>query len=107
MKETSLILRNRLLVTVEEFRILNRYSYTGNIWTLIYRSETPPPYKVFERTVEYIFDPEALLIFHIVSNNILATWNTEITRGFGPNDELEIKDSLFIKPHIKTNQLTP
>lgn len=98
MKEISLILKSNLFVTIEEFRILDRYSCPGKIWKLIERPNSMKPYMVSEKTIEYIFDPEALTFFYIVSTNILATWDTDITRGFGPNDELHIKDSLFIRP---------
>lgn len=98
MREISLILRNNL-ITIEEFRILDRYSCPGKIWTIIHRPTPIVPFKTSGRTLEYIFDQESLIIFYIISNNVLATWDTEITRGFGPNDELQIKDSLFIRPY--------
>lgn len=100
MKEISLILRNKLSITTEEFRILDRYSCTGKIWSLIQRPTPIVPFIIYDRTTEYIFDPEALTIFYIVSRNILATWDTDITRDLGPNDEFEIKDSLFIRPYV-------
>lgn len=57
------------------------------------------PFTVSQYAVEYIFDPESLLIFQLISQNILATWNTDITRYFGLNDEYHIGNSLFIRPH--------
>lgn len=57
------------------------------------------PYVVQQRAVEYIFDPESLLIFQIISQNILATWDTDITRNIGSNEEYCIGNSLFIRPH--------
>lgn len=100
MKEISLILRNKLTVTIEEFRALERYSHTGKIWALIQRPTPIIPFISYDRTTEYIFDPEALTFFCIVSRNVLATWDTDITRDFGPYDELELKESLFIRPYI-------
>lgn len=102
MKEISLILKNNSLVTIEEFKILDRYSCIGKIWTLIQRPTPIIPYKIIDRTIEYIFDPESLTIFYIISTNILATWDTDITRNLGPNDEFHLKDSLFIKPFDKS-----
>lgn len=102
MKEISLILKNNSLVTIEEFRILDRYSCTGKIWTLIQRPTEVSPYLIVDRTIEYIFDSESLTVFYIVSTNILATWDTDITRNLGLNDEFHLKDSLFIKPFDKS-----
>lgn len=102
MKEISLILKNNLEITLEEFRILDRYSCPGKIWTLIHRPTPIVPYLINQRALEYIFDPEALTIFGIVSRNILATWDTDITRHLGPYDEFHLKDSLFIRPYLLT-----
>jgi hypothetical protein len=99
VKEISLILRNKLNVSIEEFRILNRYSCPGKIWHLIQRPTPVTPFASYDRTAEYILDPEALTFFYILSTNILATWDTDITRDFGPNDELQLKESLFIRPY--------
>lgn len=99
MEEVSLILKNNILITLEEFRVLDRYSCPGKIWTLIHRPTTTQPYIGNNRAIEYIFDAEALTIFYIVSRNILATWDTNITRNLGPNDEFQIRESLFIKPY--------
>jgi hypothetical protein len=98
VNEISVILKNNILVTIEEFRILDRYSCSGRIWTLIHRPTPAAPYLIKERTIEYIFDPEALTIFYIVSRNVLATWDTDVTKYLGPGDEFQLKDSLFIKP---------
>lgn len=106
MEEISLILKSSVLITIEEFRILDRYSCTGKIWTLIQRPSPIGPILINQRRVEYILDPETLTILYIISNNILATWNTDITRNLGPNDEFHLKDSLFIRPYSPTS-LTP
>ncbi len=102
MKDVSLILKNSLYLTIEEFRILDRYSCPGKIWTLIHRPTPISPCLVSWRAIEYILDPETLTIFGIVSTNILATWDTDITRDLGPNDEFHLKDSLFIRPYQLT-----
>lgn len=99
MNEISLILRNQISVTLEEFQLLERCSFQGKIWVLIQRPTPVLPYFCSYKTIEYIFDPEALTLFYIASRNVLATWDTNITRDFGPNDEFEIKDSLFIRPY--------
>ena len=95
MEEISLILKDNKVVSVEEFRILDRYACYGRIWTVIQRH----PIIVRQRAVEYILDSETLLMFQIISANILATWHTDYTRNFGLNDEYCIGDSLFIRPH--------
>jgi hypothetical protein len=99
VKEISLILRDKLHVSIEEFRILDRYSCPGKIWHLIQRPTPFIPFISYNKTIEYIFDPEDLTFFYILSTNILATWDTDITRDFGPNDELQLNDSLFIRPY--------
>jgi hypothetical protein len=40
-------------------------------------------------------------MFCIVSQNVLASWETQSTRYLGPDDEFYLKDSLFIRPYIK------
>jgi hypothetical protein len=95
MNEISVILKNNTLVTVEEFRILDRYTCSGKLWTVIRRD----PYVVKLRAVEYIFDPETLLLFQIMSQNIFATWDTDFTKNLGPNDEYCIGNSTFIRPY--------
>lgn len=102
MKEVSVILKNNLTISTEEFRALDRYSSNGKIWSLTYAPSPISPCKVRYRAIEYIFDPEALIIFYVISRNILVTWDTDITKNFGPNDELQIKDSLFIRLYNKT-----
>jgi len=101
VKEISVILKNNLLITTEEFKLLDRYSCCGKMWTLIFRPTTDIPYKITNRAIEYIFDPEALTMFCIVSQNVLASWETQSTRYLGPDDEFYLKDSLFIRPYIK------
>jgi hypothetical protein len=99
VSDISLILRNSISITIEEFRILDRYSCSGRIWTLIHKPISAS-YISRQRAVEYIFDPEAFTIFRIVSCNVLATWDTDITRDLGPNDEFCITESLFIRPYL-------
>lgn len=101
MKEISIILKNNVLIPVEEFRILDHYSNVGKFWTLIHRPKLDDSIVIRQRTVEYIFDPEALTIFCIVSHNVLATWDTDCTRYLKSNDEFQLKDSLFIRPYNK------
>jgi hypothetical protein len=101
VKEVSVILRNQLLITIEEFKILDNYAHSGKIWTLIHRPDYINSTLITERTVEYIFDPEALTFFKIVSTNILAHWDTLQTLNLKPNEEYNIKDSLFIRQYYK------
>jgi len=99
VNEISVILKNNVLVNVQEFRILDRFACTGRLWTLIHGATPVQPFLIRQRTIEYIFDPEALTVFCIVSNNILITWETNITKNLGPNDEFRLADSLFIRPY--------
>jgi len=101
VSEISIILKNNLLITVEEFKFLDRYSTHGQVWTLIYMPTPHNPCKVTCKTTEYIFDPEALTIFYIVSRNILASWETECTKYLVPGDEFSLSESLLIRPYSK------
>lgn len=100
MKEISVILKSNILVTIEEFRILDKYTCHENVRTLVYRN---PTYLFTQRTIEYVFDEETLTFFTVVSQNILAYWDFEYTKDLGPNDEFQIKDSLFIRPYYKNH----
>jgi hypothetical protein len=100
VKEVSLILRSNLLLTPDEFRILEDYANTGKMWSVTQRPVVDVSFTTFTRAIEYIFDPESLTFFCIISKNILVTWDTDITRHFGPNDEYEVRKSLFIKPYL-------
>jgi hypothetical protein len=101
VKEISVILKNNVLITDKEFKILNNYACPGKMWFLIQKSSIPGNYCARQRTVEYIFDWESLLYFKIVSCNILAYWDTEITKGLGVDQEYQIDVNLFIKPYYK------
>lgn len=89
-----------MFITAEEFRLLDSCSFSGRIWTLIQRPTYENPYIVKRRTTEYIFDPLGLTMFSIVSRNILVTWDTNITRHLGPGDEIQVKDSIFIRLYV-------
>lgn len=96
MHEISIFLKNKLQITSEEFRVLNNYSYPGKNW-YIYQKPTPnTPYYIRERSLEYILDKETFFLFNIISQNILAQWNTEITKNLKENEQYHICDSLFI-----------
>jgi len=99
MEEISIILRNNILITIEEFRILDRYSSSGRIWTLINRSPNTQ-YRIIQRVPEYVLDPDTLTFFRIISTNVLAYWNTEETRYLKPGQEFYIADNLAIRPYI-------
>lgn len=100
MDEISVILKNNVVVTIEEFRVLDRYSYSGKIWTLIEKPKNGN-YVITLRAIEYIFDSEAFTVFKIISNNILAQWQTELTKNLGYNQEYTIKDGMTIRPYYK------
>ncbi len=99
MNEISLILKTNALITIEEFKILDMYSHSEKIWLLIHKPCIFNPILIKTKTIEYVLEPEALTIFRIVSQNVLATWDTEITKNLHPNDEFNVRDSLFIRPY--------
>jgi hypothetical protein len=95
VEEISLILRDNVHVSIEEFRILDRYTIDGRIWAIVQRH----PYMIRHHAMEYIMEPETLLLFRLISPNILASWNTNLTKNLGANDEFTISESLFIRPY--------
>jgi hypothetical protein len=99
--DISVILRNNNTISLEEFKILDSYSYTGKILTLLQKPTTDHTYIFRHKTIEYIFDYESLTVFKIISQNILAHWPAEITRNLGPKDEFYIGDNLWITYYIK------
>lgn len=101
MDEISIILKNSSLITSDEFRALNLYSHCGQLWTLIYRQSDIFPQKITHRATEYIFDPESLTYFFIISKNVLVTWDTAATKHLGMDDEFCLQDSLYIRPYSK------
>jgi hypothetical protein len=54
------------------------------------------------RRAEYIFSPESLTVFCIISNNILAKWDTDITRNLEIGQEYHLKEELYITPYFPT-----
>jgi hypothetical protein len=98
MGEISIILRDSVHITPEEFKALGRYSCCGNIFTVIHKPKHPPAVMKFKR-IEYIFDPEALLMYRLSFNNILAQWNTEWTKELPLYEEFRIQDTLYIRPY--------
>ena len=85
MKEVSIILKNKL-ITHEEFKLLDQYSYLGKVWMLTQMPTVEMPYKISYRTLEYVFDPEALTSFCIVSRNVPASWDTDTTTYMKPDE---------------------
>lgn len=79
--------------------MLDQYSHSGKIWVLIHRPNALQPFITKQRVVEYIFEPESLTAFMMVSSNILAHWATNLTRNLLPYEEYQIKESIFIKPY--------
>ncbi len=100
MGEISIILRDSVHITPEEFRALGRYSFCGNIFTVTHKPGQPPTTIKFRR-VEYIFDSEALLMYKLISNNVLAQWYTEYTKELTPYQEFRVQDSLYIRPYSR------
>jgi len=97
--EISVILRDPL-ITREEFVFLDQFSYSGKIWMLIHKPEPAYPVLIKQRALEYIFEAEALLMFAILSKNILAKWDTSLTKNLSRFEEYNIKDSFYIRPYI-------
>lgn len=102
MREISIILKNNNLITSSEFKALERYSSCGRLWTVVHKPSNLFPHKVTSWGLEYIFDPEAYTIFCLISNNILANWETEYTRNLNPYEEFYLKDSIFIRLYDKS-----
>jgi hypothetical protein len=98
VNEVSVILKNNILIDSVEFGILDRCATYGRFWILTHRHTADHQYVMRYKAVEYIFDPEALTIFRIASQNILATWDTAVTRHYRPGDVLQILDSTYISP---------
>jgi hypothetical protein len=99
--EISVILKNNSLITTEEFSVLNRCSYFGKVWTVVDRPIPGRPYLITYKAAEYIFDPEALTIFCIVSRNVFLQWDTNCTKCLKPNEEFHLKDSIFLRVYDK------
>jgi hypothetical protein len=93
MDEISIVLRDSVNVTTDEFKALGRYSHCGNVFTVI--QKYPCITARFNR-VEYIFDPEALLMYKLTYNNILAYWDTECTKTLPYYKEYKIQESIYI-----------
>lgn len=96
MHEISIFLKNKLLITQEEYRILDKYSSPGKIWSIIHKPDLYTSYIIREKSLEYILDKETLFLLKLISQNILAYWDTNITRNLKDNEEYNIRDSLFI-----------
>lgn len=95
-----------MLVSVDEFRVLNGHSYVGRRWLLIERQKVYNSYGVYMRRLEYIFTPEDLVMFKLVSENIFAMWDTDLTRDIGLNDEFKLMESVYIRLHDPIPRLT-
>lgn len=101
MKEISVILKNNLLISKNEFSILINIEM-GHIWSLVHKPTIEHPFIAKQRAIEYIFDPEIFTIFKLVSENVYVFWDTELTRNLTDHDEFHINDFLFIK-HYKNH----
>jgi hypothetical protein len=101
VKEISVILKNNVLITIEEFKILDRYACPGKMWTLVQRPPEGNPHVITQRTIEYIFDNDTLTFFGVISTNILAYWDTDVTKNLAFGQEYQIKDTLFIRHYYK------
>lgn len=99
MKEISVILKDNTSITIEEFRIIDRYLHYDKLRTLVQRPPDSRPYIITQKTIEYVFDIETLTMFLLTSHNILAYWDADLTRHLGLNDEYQIRDHLFIRPY--------
>ena len=96
MNEISIFLKNRLLTTKAEYRILENYTCPGKIWLILHKPTATSPYYIREKSLEYIMDIDTLLLFRLVSQNILAQWDTNITKNLKLHEEYHLCDSLFI-----------
>jgi len=96
--EVSILLKDSRIITPEEFKALARYSSFGKVWTVIERPGYNQDHTIRKQlSSEYIFEPEALLVFKLISQNILAQWYTDNTRHLLPHQEFQIHDTLWIR----------
>ena len=99
MEEISVILKNNTVTTVAEFDVLDNYAQIGKTLFIIERKIPGRDHVIRKRAIEYIFDPESLLIFCTLSNNILAKWNTDDTRNLNIGQEYKLNEVLYISPY--------
>jgi hypothetical protein len=101
MNETSVIVQPISVLTNEEFKALDRYSELGRVWTLVRRLTSDYPFICRRTTIEYVFDSEALILFFLITKNVIATWDTEKTKYLKDDEEYHIKPGLYIQPYNK------
>jgi hypothetical protein len=94
MSEVSIILKDIRVMTLPEFKALDRYASTGRMWSVISRMQ---PVTMKSRSIEYIFEEENFILFKLVSANIFAQWFTENTRRLKAGEEYQLDYNLFIR----------
>lgn len=101
--EISIILKESINISIEEFRALDRCSEVGKIWLVIQRPTPASPNKITWHGTEYIFYPEDFTAFRLVSRNILLQWETMSTKFLQPDQEFQVKESIFLR-HYAVNR---
>lgn len=99
MENISIVLKDNILIPVEEFSALNRCIQYSRLLTLI-QKPIRTQYIIKQRVTEYVFEPEAFLLFKLISENILITWKTELTENLLNYQEIQINDEFFIRPYL-------
>lgn len=98
MDTISVLLKNYTLIFVGEIKILEQHAQHGRYWHIIEKPKLNGFHTTKYTSVEYLFDIESLLIFTLASPNILASWNTSMTRHIRPGQEFQIKENIYIEP---------
>ncbi len=94
MSEISIILKDIRVMTLPEYRALDRYASVGRTWVIVKRETYVT---VSQRSLEYMFEPENFLLFRLVSNNILTQWFTNNTRRLKVGEEYQIDTNMYIR----------
>lgn len=96
MSEISILIKDLRIMTLPEYKGLDRYASPGRAWVVIDRNQ---PSVTRFRSLEYIFEEENFFMYKLISSNILAQWFTENTRRMRFGDEYQLDHHLFIKLH--------
>lgn len=94
--EISVILKNTAELSRKESQVLYNCALPGKTFTIIQRPDILQPFTLRRRAIEYIFDPEGLLVFTFVSSNIFVKWPTDSTRHIKPFEEIHIVEEIYL-----------
>lgn len=92
MKEVSLFIKDRINLTPQEFRTLNRYTVQGRFWQVHEYNDSIC--RIIRQ--EFIFDEHAFLTFRLMSSNIYIWWPTDFTKSLVKNQSYKINERITI-----------